>query len=115
MNTTSTELDQPLCLKTTLRIMGDQWTGLILGELSSNNTTFSGLEAALPSISPRTLSQRLDKLETEGIVAKEQYCERPPRYKYVPTQKGVELQEVLTKMAEWGAKYQVATTESCDS
>lgn len=108
MDTTSTELDQPQCLKTTLRIMGDQWTGLILGELSNGNNTFSALEAALPKISPRTLSQRLDMLESEQIVAKQQYCERPPRYKYVPTQKGSELQEVLAKMAEWGAKHHVA-------
>lgn len=108
----NTQIDQPLCLKTTLNIMGDQWTGLILGELSSGNNTFSGLESALPSISPRTLSQRLDKLETTGIVEKRQYCERPPRYNYVPTQKGIELQEVLTKMAEWGAKYQVGADGS---
>lgn len=103
-----TEQNQPLCLKTTLKIMGDQWTALILEELSNGNNTFSALESALPKISPRTLSQRLDMLESEDIVAKQQYCERPPRYKYVPTEKGSELQEVLTKMAEWGAKYHVA-------
>lgn len=100
------KVDQPGCLKTTLDIMGDQWTGLILGELSNGNNTFSALEASLPDISPRTLSQRLDKLETKEIVVKQQYCEKPPRYKYVPTKKGSELQEVLAKMAEWGAKYQ---------
>lgn len=104
-------LDQPACLKTTLEIMGDKWTGLILGELSDDNNTFSGLEAALPKISPRTLSQRLDKLQENNIVEKRQYCEKPPRYKYVPTQKGQELQEVLSKMAEWGAKYQVKGCE----
>lgn len=107
-----TQIDQPLCLKTTLAIMGDKWTGLILDELSNGNNTFSGLETALSDISPRTLSQRLDKLESAAIVEKRQYCERPPRYKYVPTQKGIELQEVLTKMAEWGAKYQVGADDA---
>lgn len=99
------ELDQPVCLKTTLEIIGDKWTGLIMGELIISNNTFSGLETALPNISPRTLSQRLDKLQESAIVEKRQYCEKPPRYKYVLTEKGAELQEVLSKMAEWGAKY----------
>lgn len=97
--------DQPLCLPTTLRIMGDKWTGLILDQLSNGVVTFSCLEVALEGISPRTLSQRLDRLELQGIIHKRQYCERPPRSKYLLTEKGSELQVVLNKMAEWGAKY----------
>lgn len=103
------ELDQPVCLKTTLGIIGDKWTGLILGELSNSNHTFSGLETALSNISPRTLSQRLEKLQETGIIEKRQYCEKPPRYKYFLTEKGTELQTVLSKMVEWGAKYHVPT------
>lgn len=96
---------QPLCIQTTLRIMGDKWTALILRDLTANINTFSRLEVSLLGISPRTLSQRLDMLESEGIINKRQYCERPPRYKYLLTKKGSELQDVLTKMAEWGSRY----------
>lgn len=98
-------ISQPGCIATTLRIMGDKWTGLILQELVKDSLTFSALETALESISPRTLSQRLDMLVSEAIVEKQQYCEHPPRSKYLLTQKGRELQEVLEKMAEWGARY----------
>ncbi len=52
-------------------------------------------------------------LEQEDIVEKRQYCERPPRFKYLLTPKGVELQAVLVKMAEWGEKYQ-APLPLCD-
>lgn len=97
--------NQPLCIQTTLKIIGDKWTALLLRCLSDGKATFSELETSLESISPRTLSQRLDMLERESIVTKEQYCERPPRYKYVLTDKGAELQEVLCKMAEWGGRY----------
>lgn len=105
MHKTITEQSQPRCIQTTLRIMGDKWTALILRDLSAGVNTFSCLEVSLTGISPRTLSQRLDMLEDEGIIEKLKYCRRPPRFKYVLTEKGCELQAVLTRMAEWGAKY----------
>lgn len=104
----------PICIQTTLKIMGDKWTAKILHELSVNVTTFSALESSLESISPRTLSQRLDMLERENIVVKQQYCEHPPRFKYVLTPKGVELQEVIVKMAEWGGRYYADKQIACD-
>ena len=98
-------LEKPGCLETTLSIIGDKWTALILQELLHCPLTFSSLEKALANISPRTLSQRLDMLESSQIIEKKLYCEHPPRSKYSLTQKGLELQEVLGKMADWGAKY----------
>jgi DNA-binding HxlR family transcriptional regulator len=95
----------PGCMQEALKILGDKWTALILMELSSSSSTFSQLEVALSGISPRTLSQRLNKLESEDIVSKNCYCEHPPRYQYQITQKGKDLQSVLKKMADWGAKY----------
>lgn len=99
------QTSQAMCIQTTLRIMGDKWTGLILRDLSTGINTFSTLEKSLHPISPRTLSQRLDMLCHEGIVEKRQYCEHPPRFKYVLSAKGLELQEVIQKMAEWGGRY----------
>lgn len=96
---------RPGCIQETLRILGDKWTALILLQISSADATFSQLEIALEGISPRTLSQRLDKLEAENIICRLKYCEHPPRYRYQITKKGTELQSVLRKMADWGAKY----------
>lgn len=97
--------EQPLCVQSALRIIGDKWTAKILRDILQGINTFSGLEKSLECISPRTLSQRLDMLQTEGILVREQYCEHPPRYQYVLTKKGRELQNVIQKMAEWGGKY----------
>lgn len=96
---------QPGCIQHTLEIMGDKWTALILRDLSAGPTKFSELEISLEGISPRTLSQRLEKLESEKVITKRLYCEHPPRSIYELTQKGKELQEVLIKMADWGAKH----------
>jgi DNA-binding HxlR family transcriptional regulator len=94
----------PGCIQHTLQIMGDKWTALIIRDLSQTPARFADLEQSLAGISPRTLSQRLAYLETEGIIAKRLYCERPPRYTYELTHKGKELQDILVKMADWGAR-----------
>lgn len=97
---------KPGCIKRALDVIGDKWTLLIIRDLSAKPTTFSALETSLSGISPRTLSQRIDMLEAEKIIKKKCYCERPPRFEYVLTEKGKDLQKVLVQMARWGAKYQ---------
>ncbi len=96
---------KPGCIQAALCVLGDKWSPLLVGQLVSDAMTFGELELSLTGISPRTLSARLDKLQVDGIVIKKQYNTHPPRYTYNLTEKGKELQDILTKMAEWGAKY----------
>lgn len=96
---------RPGCIQSALNIVGDKWSPLLLGQLVGGAMTFSELETALSGISPRTLSGRLNKLESEKIITRRQYNAHPPRYKYELTDKGRELQDVLVKMAVWGEKY----------
>lgn len=93
------------CLEHTLGIVGDKWTPLLLRALTDAPRSFCELETLLDGISPRTLSQRLDKLQLEGILTKEMYCKHPPRYKYGLSDKGRALKGVLNQMASWGAQY----------
>lgn len=93
------------CLQNTVDILGDKWTALILYNLTSAPRTFSELEVALTGISPRTLSQRLNRLVEENIATKALYCKRPPRYQYVLSEKGRELRKILKSMDDWGATY----------
>jgi DNA-binding HxlR family transcriptional regulator len=98
-------LSKPGCLECALKVVGDKWTPLILRDLTASMASFSQLERSLDGISPRTLSQRLNKLENEKIILKELYCEHPPRYQYGLTIKGKELQALLVQMANWGARH----------
>jgi len=93
------------CLEHTLGVLGDKWTPLLLHALNDDARSFCELETLLDGISPRTLSQRLEKLVLEGILTKQMYCEHPPRYKYRLTQKGEALRGALHQMSEWGAQY----------
>ena len=92
-------------IKRALVVLGDKWTPLILQDLSKSQLTFSGLESSLQGISPRTLSQRLDLLEKQKIIKKKCYCDHPPRFEYILTDKGKDLGKVLSEMNDWGAKY----------
>lgn len=96
---------QPGCVAQALAILGNKWTALIIMELAKGTARFCALEAALPGISPRTLSQRLDDLEQAEIITKQSFAETPPRVVYTLTDKGRDLMPILRSMAEWGEKH----------
>ncbi len=93
------------CIAAAMEIIGSKWTALILRDLFSGPKRFCELERSVGSINPRTLSQRLDDLESHGIITKKSFAEVPPRTEYTLTEKGTELFPVLQQMAAWGAKY----------
>ncbi len=84
-----------------MQIIGNKWTALILRDLASGPKRFGELEKSIPSLNPRTLSQRLDDLEQHNIISKENAA-RPT---YALTAKGQDLLPVLQQMAAWGTKY----------
>ncbi|MFM2374568.1 MAG: hypothetical protein RLZZ234_563 [Candidatus Parcubacteria bacterium] len=96
---------RPGCIQAALRVVGDKWTPFLVARLVGKSRTFGELEMLLPGISPRTLSARLQKLDSEAIIEKEQYEDRPPRFRYALTKKGEELTTILMQMASWGEKH----------
>lgn len=93
------------CIAAAMEIIGSKWTALILRDLAGGPKRFSELEKLVDGINPRTLSQRLDDLESQGILTKQSFNEMPPRITYTLTQKGQDLIPVLQQMAAWGNKY----------
>lgn len=93
------------CIASAIQIIGSKWTALILRDLCSGPKRFSQLERSVGRINPRTLSQRLDDLETQGIISRQSFAEVPPRTEYRLTAKGRDLVPVLQQMAAWGEKY----------
>ncbi len=86
----------------TLKIIGSKWTILILHALCSGTLRFGELQRSLVGISPKTLSQRLQQLEKEGIVYKKVFAEIPLHVEYSLTPKGITLKEIFDKMDTWG-------------
>lgn len=102
------------CIASAMEIIGNKWTALILRDLFTGSKRFCELEKSVGSINPRTLSQRLDDLESHGIITKKSFAEVPPRIEYTLTRKGRDLQPTLEQMANWGTRYYQDNTVDCD-
>jgi DNA-binding HxlR family transcriptional regulator len=84
--------------------VGDEWTLLIMRELFLGTRRFDDF-LRLTSMSSHLLSQRLRKLETQGVIRREPYSERPPRHEYRLTEKGLDLWTVIIALKQWGDRW----------
>jgi DNA-binding HxlR family transcriptional regulator len=92
-------------LAAALDSVGDRWTLLLVEALLEGPRRFGDLQSSLPGIAPNVLSQRLRRLESEGIVVAQPYSERPQRFVYELTASGHELAGTLRLLADWGARH----------
>ena len=97
------DADSPL--SAALDSVGDRWTLLLVEALLDGPRRFGDLQEALPGIAPNVLSQRLKRLEADGLAVAEPYSERPPRFVYELTEAGRELAGALRLLADWGARH----------
>src|SRR5947199_3899703 len=91
----------------TAEIIATKWTPLIVHDLSEGPRRFMQLEHACPGISPRTLSERLDMLERQGVLARRSYPESPPRVEYELTEKGRSLLPIIREMRKFGRSWMI--------
>jgi len=87
-----------------LAVVGDRWTVLILRELFLGVKRFDEFQVQT-GMSSHLLSTRLKRLEADGIVARNKYSDRPARYEYRLTSKGLDLYPLLLSLKFWGEKW----------
>lgn len=92
-------------------LIGDRWSPLIVRDLQAGSLRFGELQRSLGSISPKTLADRLRRLEEAGIVDRTCFAEMPPRVEYQLTDKGHALLPVLESMRLYGEHW----LESCSA
>lgn len=85
----------------TLELLGGKWRPMIIYWLLSDALRFNELQRRLGGISHRTLSKTLKEMEGDGLVARVDYRETPPRVVYSLTPMGESLRPVLTAMETW--------------
>lgn len=86
----------------TAELIGNKWTPLIIRDLVKGEMRFSELERSLRGVSPKTLSERLKKLEDARVVTRTCFAEVPPRVEYTLTEKGLALLPVIDSMRAYG-------------
>ncbi|OYW22452.1 MAG: transcriptional regulator [Sphingomonas sp. 12-62-6] len=84
-----------------LAVVGDRWTLLILRDAFLQVRRFDDFQARL-GIARRVLAERLAGLVSDGILEKSPYQERPTRYEYRLTEKGLALYPVILSLVHWG-------------
>jgi DNA-binding HxlR family transcriptional regulator len=87
-----------------LEVVGERWTLLIVRDAFLGVRRFDEFQESL-GIARNVLTDRLNRLVDEGILERVRYSERPERYEYRLTRKGVDLQIALAGLGQWGDKY----------
>jgi DNA-binding HxlR family transcriptional regulator len=92
-------------IEKTVNVLDGKWTLLILRELFTGTQRFGVLRDELPGISPKTLSERLRTMESQGIVHREVFAEVPLRVEYSLTPLGRTLEPVILSLRDWGTAW----------
>ena len=86
-------------------LIGRRWTGAIIYVLLSSRCRFATLRAAIPDITDRMLSERLQELEQEGIVERTVVPDTPVRVEYALTKKGRALTTAMDAIGKWAEEW----------
>src|SRR5204862_8342082 len=82
-------------------LIGRRWTGAIIYVLLEARCRYAVLREAIPDITDRMLSDRLQELESEGIVERTVVPDTPVRVEYALTHKGRALAGVMQAISSW--------------
>jgi DNA-binding HxlR family transcriptional regulator len=97
--------DNQVCsIARALELVGDRWTILVIREAFMGTRRFEDFQRNL-GCARNVLTDRLNRLVEEGILRKRLYQERPPRYEYRLTRKGVDLYVILIALMQWGNRW----------
>ena len=107
----NTGMRSPCPIANTLDIIGDKWTLLVIRDLLAGKSTYSEFQSSPEKIPTNILADRLKRLIEKDIILKTPYQDRPVRYAYQLTDKGISLGPILKEMKNWGSK-NIAGTEA---
>ncbi|MCE9590260.1 MAG: helix-turn-helix transcriptional regulator [Planctomycetes bacterium] len=92
-------------LEAGLEVAGGKWKVLILWHLMPGPRRFGELRRLVGSISEKMLIQTLRQMQEDGIVARKDFREVPPRVVYSLTPFGASLTRALGPLCKWGTKH----------
>ncbi len=96
--------EQDCSIAKALSVVGDRWTLLVLREAFLGQRRFEDLQERTGAPRP-VLAERLKSLVEHGVLERRRYSERPDRYEYRLTQKGLDLYPVLVSLGGWGDRW----------
>ncbi|GAA0405784.1 helix-turn-helix transcriptional regulator [Paenibacillus motobuensis] len=88
-----------------IELLSKRWSTLIVYRLLDGPQRFVDIENSLPNLSGKVLSDRLRELETEGVIQRTVYPEKPVRIEYSLTDKGRDLAPLMDDIQQWATRW----------
>jgi DNA-binding HxlR family transcriptional regulator len=105
--------------RSSLARMDNKWTAMVVIALGrGNGLRFRDLRTVVEGISAKVLTETLRDLERDGLVARYEYAEMPPRVEYELTALGRTLHAPLQALGRWAEEHTaevLAAREAYDS
>src|ERR1019366_1892887 len=87
-----------------LEVVGERWSLLIVRDVFLGLRRFDEIQEDL-GIARNVLQTRLIRLLDHGVLERRLYHERPQRYEYRLTEKGLDLWPTVVALMKWGDKH----------
>ena len=91
----------------TIEFIGRKWIGIIVYTLMSGPKRYHEILTAIPGISDRLLTDRLNELVKAGIVVKKYIDSSKKKVEYQLTPSGEALKEVILAIHNWIKVYEL--------
>jgi DNA-binding HxlR family transcriptional regulator len=95
---------QACSLAGALEVVGERWSLLIVRDVFLGLRRFDQIQADL-GIARNVLQARLERLVGQGVLERSLYQERPARYEYRLTEKGIDLWPIVVSLMQWGDRH----------
>jgi DNA-binding HxlR family transcriptional regulator len=95
----------PCPIASSLDVIGDKWTMVILRDLLTGKSRYSEFLASPERITTNILADRLERMEVSGLILRQPYQVRPVRYEYRLTEKGRGLHPTLRALCRWANEF----------
>jgi len=88
-----------------VELIGARWSGAIIQAIFAGRHRYAEIKEAIAGVSDTMLSQRLRRLEGEGIIERRVIPSSPVHVEYHLTDKGKELEPVIESLIAWADKW----------
>ncbi len=92
-------------LDAVLAISGGKWKPLIIYHLAHGTHRYGELRRAVGNVTDKMLIQHLKEMLADGLIARHDFKDIPPKVEYALTPLGKSLAQALAPLCVWGTEH----------